>query len=172
MKRSALAELARATRSSRERCLSSDLVSTTFSGGFLLSSVVLSLFAISRVNSFSLRQPSCDTAPGSLPPCPGSIATTNSLAEGLTIFFVVKPSLTVGEGRDALLTEGDNSWPVAFGDGPDNGLANVESGASLPMRSEGPDFTVETLLELFEVDSLLDSNLKLLGSGSRESLNG
>ena len=133
MNRSALAELARATRSSRERCLSSDLVSTTFSGGFLLSSVVLSLFAISRTKSFSLRQPSCDTAPGSLPPCPGSIATQNSLAEGLIIFCVVEPSLTVGEGRDAVLTEGDNSWPVALGVGPGNEFANVESGASLPI---------------------------------------
>ena len=82
------------------------------------------------------------------------------------------PSLTVGEGSDALLMEGNNSWLVAFGAAAGNEFANVESGASLPIRSEGPDFAVEIPFELAQVDSLFDPNLKLLRSGSRESLNG
>ncbi len=61
---------------------------------------------------------------------------------------------------------------MCFGKGLENESADVGSEASLPLGIGVPDFPVPILLELAKADSAFDSNLKLLGSGTGESLKG
>ncbi len=73
-------------------------------------------------------------------------------------------------GRAALLTEGDNSRPVASDSVAGNGFANAKSDAAVSLETGEHDFTSEKLFDLAAADSPSDPNLKFLGSESCGSL--